>query len=294
MSTVALVQPLLAAGVLALAATALHRRLPARVAAHFVTWLTALLALVALPTLALLAVNLLAHLPLVGAGARWCAQTVGVHAHVSPWLGLVATVLLVVGAHRARRVLRDRRHLACAEAGPVDVIADDSAYAFTLPGRGGRVVVSSGLLEMLSAAETEVVLSHERAHARLRHDRFLLAAELAAAAFLPLSVLARRARFSLERWADEVTALQYGDRQLVAATIGKVALRSTQPAGMTGVTGFAGDGVASRVQALLAPPIASLRLPVVMAAATASVSLAALAAIQLHHLGPLVASLCHH
>lgn len=291
MSALTIVQPLIAAALLAAAASSLHRRLPPRAAAHFITWLIGLVGLVALPTLALLTLNLLAHFPLVGPGARWCAETVGVHAHTAPWLGAVSMALLAAGSLRAACLLRERRQLACAHEGPVDVVGDEAAFAFTLPGRGGRVVVSSGLLEMLSATETEIVLCHERAHARLRHDRFLLAVELATAAFLPLGLLARRARYSLERWADEVAAVQFGDRRLVARTIGKVALATTQPAG---VAGFAGNGVAGRVQALLAPPSAAPRAPALAAVGAASLALATLAAIQLHHLGPLIASLCHH
>jgi hypothetical protein len=82
-------------------------------------------------------------------------------------------------------------------------------------------------IDLLDEDEQRIVLAHERAHAHYRHDRYLLAAEPAAAALPPLRALARRVNYSIERWADEAAAAICGDRRLVAITLGKVHCRPT-------------------------------------------------------------------
>nr|BFE72009.1 hypothetical protein GCM10020092_053100 [Actinoplanes digitatis] len=42
--------------------------------------------------------------------------------------------------------------------------------AYCLPGRSSRVVLSSGALRVLDAAQVGVVIAHEQAHLRHRHD----------------------------------------------------------------------------------------------------------------------------
>ncbi|MEU7901634.1 M56 family metallopeptidase [Actinoplanes sp. NPDC049118] len=43
-------------------------------------------------------------------------------------------------------------------------------FAYCLPGRSSRVVLSSGALRILDAAQVGVVIAHEQAHLRHRHD----------------------------------------------------------------------------------------------------------------------------
>ncbi|MET8153334.1 M48 family metalloprotease [Actinoplanes sp. NPDC049668] len=43
-------------------------------------------------------------------------------------------------------------------------------FAYCLPGRSSRVVLSSGALQVLDAAQVGVVIAHEQAHLRHRHD----------------------------------------------------------------------------------------------------------------------------
>lgn len=291
MSLLALVVPLLAAATLALVATATHHRLPPRLAARCITLSLVLVMVGALPTLLVIAASFLTHVPFLGAGLQWCAHTFGFHATVPAWVGVPAVVLVVVGAIRMVRVLRLHRSIRCDCAGPVHVADDQRPFAVTLPGRGGQIVVSSGLIDLLEPAETEVVMAHEHAHARLRHDRYLLVAELSAAALPPVRPLARWARFSVERWADETAAAACGNRRLVAETVGKVALFGRPSPGMLG---FAGSGVSNRVIALLQPPAPAPRAAGRIALGLAIAGTALASAYQIHHLGALLGAMCLH
>lgn len=291
MSLLALVVPLLAATAVALVATATHHRLPPRLAARFITLSLVLVMVGALPTLLVIAASFLTHVPFLGAGLQWCAHTFGFHATVPVWVGVPAVMLVSIGAVRMVRIVRQHRSIRCDCAGPVHVADDQRPFAVTLPGRGGQIVVSSGLIDLLRPAETEVVLAHEQAHARLRHDRYLLVVELSAAALPPVRPLARWARFSVERWADETAADICGSRRLVAETVGRVALFGGP---MPGVLGFAGNGVGSRVHALLQPPVPSPRIAGRVALGLAIVGTAAASAYQIHHLGALIGAMCIH
>lgn len=69
--------------------------------------------------------------------------------------------------------------------------------------RGGRVVVTTALLDRLRPAERRALFAHERAHLAARHDRFLLAVQLAARANPFLRPLRTAVAYTAERWADE-------------------------------------------------------------------------------------------
>lgn len=286
----ALLIPLVLAASIVAAATSAHRRLPPPVAARFVTIALVVVAVAAVPTAALLAVAFLAHAPVVGLGFQWCAQAIGLHGSVPVWLGVPAVALLGTGLMRAARILREHRQLRTHRAGPVHIADSDRPYALTLPGRAGQIVLSRALLDLLDDDERRVVVAHERAHATHRHDRYVLAAELAAAALPPLRGLARRVSFSIERWADECAAAACGNRSLVASTIGKVALVGHPRT----VTAFAGLGVASRISALLAPSPRTPRRSEIAALWSTIVVAAAFSVYQLHHLERLAGALCPH
>jgi Zn-dependent protease with chaperone function len=282
--------PLLVTVSIAAASTTIHRRLPPRLATRFVSVALVLVVVAALPTTVVVAVAFLAHVPIVGVGFEWCAQAIGLHGAVTPWLGVPSVALLAAGVVRTARVVRQHRTLRCDGVHTVQVARSHRPYAVTLPGTAGRVVISTAMFDLLDDAERRVVIAHERAHARYRHDRYLLVAELSAAAVPPLRALARRVTFSLERWADEAAARSCGDRELVAVTLGKVALQTTPAL----VAGFSGLGVAARMQALLDPPV---RRPTRGALLTLWSSLAVAAGFsvyQVHHLEQLVIALCPH
>lgn len=286
-----LLLPLTVAVGLAMVVTATHRRLPPVVAARAVTTTLAVVAAAAMPTLWIVSIGYVAHLPILGGRLDWCADAFGVHDPIPLWIGLPALVVSIAGAVRARIVFAGYRRLRHNHPGLVEVTDHEEPFAFTLPGRGGRVVVSSGLINMLDEAEQGVVVAHERAHARYRHDRYLLTAQLAAALIPLLRPLAGRLQFSLERWADEAGVAHCGDRGFVARTLGKVALRSVTPAG---AMSFAGLGVPARVAALLSPPMAPLRFTSRAVLWGAITITGLLAAFQIHHLALLLSALCSH
>jgi hypothetical protein len=289
--SVGLVLPLLSSVGIALLSTAVHRRVRPQLSATLLTGAILGVAAAAVPTMAVLAVGFLAHLPYLGGGVEWCRLVLGFHASVDPWLGGAATVALLFGSIRAGRSVRAWRRHRCAESGAPTLVDSDDWFAYSLPGPGGRVAVSAGLVDALDGDELEVVLAHERGHAVYRHDRHLLVAELAAAFVPPVEWLRRRLRFTLERWADEeAVAAIGGDRERVAFTLAKVAL-GPGVAPRT-VAAFNGLGVAARVDALLRPPPSRNER---MWSSTIVVGVMAVglsAAVQAHHVVGLLDTLC--
>lgn len=288
--TASLAFPLLVTLVVAAAATSAHRRLPPRLAARFAIVGLVVVALAALPTALVVAISFLTHMPVFGVGFEWCARAIGLHGSVPPWIGLPVVVMLVAGAVRTVRLVRDHRQLRLDDPHPVQVAHSAKPYAVTLPGRAGQIVISTAMVDLLDDDERHIVLAHEAAHARYRHDRYLLIAELAAAAVPPLRALARRVTYSIERWADEAAAAACGDRKLVAVTLGKVALQA-QP---STVAGFAGLGVAARMGALLAPPVPLPSRSQVGALWAALAVATGFSLYQLHHVERLLTALCPH
>ncbi|MGX1567609.1 M56 family metallopeptidase, partial [Streptomyces sp. NPDC055509] len=163
---------------------------------------------------------------------------------------------------RVRR--RAHRALAGLPNTEVAVLPDAAPYAYALPGgrsggapargpRAGRVVVTTGLLDQLRSAERRALFAHERAHLAARHDRFLLAVQLAARANPFLRPLRTAVAYTAERWADEEAARAIGSRRTVARAIGTAALVSRGTPAPT-LAGLAAPGpVPRRVAALLGP-----------------------------------------
>ena len=155
-------------------------------AARTLVTATAVIVAAGLPTLWVLSLAFLAHVPVLGHGLRWCAEAFGAHQRVPAWAGVSALVVSSFGAARAVRVLRTQRRLRQDRAGAPQVIDNPEAFAFTLPGTGGQIVLSNGLVQLLDDDERDIVVAHERAHASFRHDRYVLAAQLANALLPPL------------------------------------------------------------------------------------------------------------
>ena len=283
--------PLLSAVGIALLSTAVHRRVRPQLSAALLTGAILGVVAAAVPTMAVLAFGFLVHLPYLGDGFEWCRLVLGFHASVNPWLGGAATVALSLGIIRAGRSVRAWRQHRCAESGAPALVDSDDWFAYSLPGPGGRVALSAGLIDALDGDELEVVLAHERGHAAHRHDRHLLVAELAAALVPPVEWLRRRLRFTLERWADEVAVTAIGgDRERVAFTLARVALGPGE-APRT-VAAFNGLGVAARVDALLRPK--PLRNEGIWSSTigVGVMAVALSAAVQAHHVVGLLVTLC--
>jgi Zn-dependent protease with chaperone function len=149
--------------------------------------------------------------------------------------------------------------------------------------------MSSGLVEFLDDDELSVVLAHERAHGRHRHDRYLVIAKLGVAVAPMFRPLSSRLEFSLERWADESAADECADRTFVARTLGKVALSSPSPAMNLS---FAGLGVPARMTALLSPVVMPPTVRGIVPLYAGVAITGVLASYQLHHLAKLFVTLC--
>lgn len=293
--------PLLIPVLAAWAAGPLSRRLQPRQGTWLLTVGAVVLAACSTLALGLLATTAAVRVPLLASLGEYsldvvrrddpAAVSVAIAAGFLLVAATVAAVLMVsrrvsavlAAFHQARRLPGHHQ---------VVVLADDAADAFALPGRPGRVVISTAMLDALDPAEQEVLLAHEQAHLACRHYLFLAAVHLAAAANPLLRPVATAVGFTIERWADEHAASQTGDRRLTACTIGKAALASTRiPRGAarpgpelalsitSGVPSLAGAGpVPRRVAALLAAP--PRRRTLLLVAAVAVVAASGAAAIE--------------
>jgi Zn-dependent protease with chaperone function len=220
----------------------------------------------------------LAQIPLVATLGHYSARALGSGLPVPVLAGGVAAVtvcgLLAAALRRAALGGRDLvlAAVACRRLGPavnglVVVDDDDEPDAYTLPGLGGRVVVSTAMLRALPADERRVLLAHEAAHLSRRHHLWVQAAELAAAANPLLRPAAAAVRAAVERDADELAAAEVGDRALTARALARAGLaraaarRATPPE--VALAG-ADAAVAERARALLAGPPARRRVLVGM------------------------------
>ncbi|MFJ9520754.1 M56 family metallopeptidase [Kitasatospora sp. NPDC101801] len=174
---------------------------------------------------------------------------------------LATQLLLVARRWIEHRALLARAWAATAEAEAADdllVLPGESPDAFALPGRRrntGRVVVTRGMLQALSAEEREVLLAHERAHLTGRHHLLSVTVYLATAVHPALRSLRPALDFHLERWADEAAAASVGDRRLAATAIARAALAGASAARQRRdpLLAMATGPVPERVAALLGP-----------------------------------------
>ncbi|MEV4364866.1 M56 family metallopeptidase [Nonomuraea sp. NPDC049625] len=168
----------------------------------------------------------------------------------APVGGVAIAALLLITAAVVHAIVRWRGELRKARALGTGVVADEHPFAVAVPGREGGVVLSKGLMTLLSRRELEVVLRHEAAHLKHRHHLYLMAGALATRIFPALVYPYRTLAYALERWADEDAAKAVGDRVLVARTIARVAL--AQPASSpSAYPALTGSHVTRRVEALL-------------------------------------------
>lgn len=264
-----LILPLTAVPVARLAADHLHPK----AATRLLTVVAAVLAACSTLCLALLMVVGTAQVPGNPLPDGWADPEVRnevPHVRLTGTIAIAGLVAVVVAAavvvRRVVRVRRDARKAVegLAAAGDVAVLPDDAPYAFALPGREPRVIVSTGMLHCLNAQERQALIAHERAHLARRHHRVLLIARLAAASQPLLWPLRTAIDYTVERWADEDAAVSIGDRRATARAVGKAAMATRRP-GPVGLPAFASPTpgvVPRRVAALLGPtPEASWPAP---------------------------------
>ncbi|MCT2589172.1 M56 family metallopeptidase [Streptomyces sp. N2-109] len=162
--------------------------------------------------------------------------------------------------HRVRR--RAANALAGLPATSVAVLPDPTPYAYALPGRRDRIVVTTGMLAGLKPSERRALFAHERVHLARRHHRFLLTVQLAARANPFLRPLRTAVAYTAERWADEEAAAAVGSRHTMARAIGKSALLSRgAPLATLAHFAAAAGPVPRRVAALLGPAPAGANWP---------------------------------
>lgn len=133
----------------------------------------------------------------------------------------------------------------------VHVVHDPRPAIYCLPGRRGRIVATTTALDRLPAEQLGVVLAHERAHLRARHDLVVLFTEVLATAFpfVPVFRAARdRVPALLEMAADD-SAVRCGSRHDLARAL--VTLAEGQAP--VGTLGAGGSSALSRVIRLSRP-----------------------------------------
>jgi hypothetical protein len=263
------------------AARRLAEVLPPRAAAWLLAGSAAVLAACSTAALVLLAGAGALRLPPVAALGHLVLPVVGdqetVPAAVLASVLLAAVLVALVRAGRRHLLLPARARRAAARsgqaAGDLTVLDDPGPDAYALPGRPGRIVVTSGMLAALDPREREALLAHERAHLAGRHHAFLVVLAVAVACHPVLRGLRAPLSYALERWADEEAAAHVGDRRLAARAIGRAALAARPgPRPATVLSATAGP-VPRRVAALLgaapapgAGPLLRARTPRAIAA----------------------------
>jgi Zn-dependent protease with chaperone function len=234
----------------------------------------------AVPTFWMLALSGLAHLGVGRSWNAWSSHLLPDQPIVSGVIGVLAVMLTAVGTVRMTRVLVALRRVRSTHRCAFSIVETPEVFAFTLPGPGGNIAISRGLRQTLDDDEFDIVLAHERAHARHRHDRLLVLALLVDAAVPVMRSATDQLRFHIDRWADEAAVRSTSaDRRAAARTIAKVALaKPPAPA----VLGIATHGVAARASALLDPPPVATPVSRVLIGAMV-LTTTALSITQVHH-----------
>ncbi|MEV7322360.1 M56 family metallopeptidase [Streptomyces sp. NPDC093970] len=255
--------PLLVALLLPQVSAVIGRRVAPAPAARVLTCAAVLTAVATTWSLVLLATALLGFAPPVIREAREDGHPLT--APVPGVIGLAACLALAVVVRRVRRAVRAERRtrralrrLCAGHPGDTELVvaACEVPKAFAIPGRPGRILVTSAMLGALAPAERRVLLAHERAHLRYRHGRLVTAATLAAAANPLLGPVRSAVTFLVERWADEQAATEVGDRVTTARALARAAL-STGRARRSHALGFTDRAVTRRVAALQSAPLPS-------------------------------------
>lgn len=256
--------PFLASALVAVAGPRLVDRMPPKTATRLLLTAGLTCAVSCLLSLSLLAWTLIGRLPLVAAVGAWSGDLLHRDDPVPTPAAKLATITLAtlagaVTCTAARHISALRRaRRACRRLGGRRLVVLDQAdpEAFAVPAIGkdhGRIVVSTGMLRLLTPNERRILLAHETAHLERRHHRHRILAALITAADPLLATLPAAVHHLTERWADEDAAATTGDRRLAARTLARAALAVHRRSPLKGaVLCFGRGGVGHRVRALLA------------------------------------------
>ncbi|GAA3612207.1 M56 family metallopeptidase [Kineosporia mesophila] len=193
--------------------------------------------------------------------------TGALHLAIAAGLLVLTVVALVklnyVGIQVARRLRRHRsRHrdlvdllagTGMPDAHDIRVLSSgETAYAYCLPGRDARVVISDAALRDLTPEQVAAVIEHERAHLRARHDlllEFFTVLYEAAGRRAGTQAALEQSAVLVELLADDAARRLHGPQPLIAAlaTLGSsTALES--PASPTPLTGQKSAGSSDKAE----------------------------------------------
>src|SRR4051794_41630553 len=166
--------PLAVSVLLGASASRLGRWLPPATAVRLLTAAMLVTALATGFVLAVAGMLVLAQIPLVAAVGHWSARALGSGLPVPIAAGCLAAVtvcgLLAAALRRAALGGRDLvlAAVACRRLGPavggLVVVDDEEPDAYTLPGLGGPVAVSTAMLRALPADERRGLLAPQAPH----------------------------------------------------------------------------------------------------------------------------------
>jgi hypothetical protein len=185
----------------------------------------------------------------------------------STWAGLERV-------RRRHRKLLDLVAVREPAAPGADVLDHPLPFAYCVPGRRPRVVISTGALRVLDDQQVRAVLAHEWAHARWRHDLVLLPfaafERLPPRLGVPLRAATEAVSTLIEMCADDQARRKACPRSLASALV----RLSTAGPGLTGTLGIDDGATAARLVRLLAPrpPLARPAKVLVVAAGATLVS----------------------
>lgn len=253
--------PLVFSAVFGLTAPRLARRLPP----HVSTWMLSGGALVAAASsssaLALAAFNVLARNPEIAARGRWSDEVLRRHDPVTAPAGMLAIAAVVIfaarflsaGTRRTSAILAAHRlaaHLP-ATGSELSVLQSARRQAFAVPGRPGRIAITTAMVRTLDSGQRRALLAHERSHLHHHHHLHHTAVHLAVAVNPLLRRLHAAVETATERWADEdATAVCH--RDTVAAALTRAATGTSPPVPAVVLAAAASD-IMTRVAALRAP-----------------------------------------
>jgi Peptidase family M48 len=238
-----------------------------RVAPAIATWLVSMGAIVSalsgVAALALLAMTLIGQNPAVAAEGHWSISALRSEDPVRWPVAAAALGMLAIGLSRFFWVsLRRGRAIAAAHrvnrtvgdnGTDLIVLPHTTADAYAVPGRPGRVFVTSGMLTLLTREECDVMLAHERSHLRHRHHWHRTVVLVASALNPLLATLPRTQAWLTERWADE-DAARGSDRRVVASALRRAAAAERSANQPGAALAMSSDAVDSRVAAMMGDP----------------------------------------
>jgi Zn-dependent protease with chaperone function len=263
-------------GAFGLIGPAVARRMPPSAGAWLLTIGGLLGAVSTLVALALLGLTVVGQTPEAAEYGHWSQTAFRQGDPIALPVGLAGiAVLLLLVAHGTVVALRrlDALRAAygiCAELpahGGLVVVPDESLDAYALPGRPGRIVVTSGMLHALDAEERRALLEHERSHLRHAHHWHVAAAGVLAALNPLLWRLPAATGYTTERWADEDAARVVARPKAASALSRAVAAGAPLPRPRASMAAIS-LSVAARVSALNSSPVRARPLLFASAALT--------------------------